>query len=83
MVYSRRNCVSIDKQDLVFSVKLRLALRSLPLGHSPHPLTIPYPLSLSLPLVPYPLTPHTVPFEKIWVGVLVLVVIPSKSKVNS
>ena len=67
------------RQDLVFSVKLHLALRPLPLGHIPYPFR---PLSLrrypksfipkALSHIPYPLyqtpcplTPSTVSFEKI------------------
>ena len=67
------------KQDLVFSVKLHLALRPLPLGHIPYPLRplflrrypksfIPKALShIPYPLyqTPCPLTPSTVSFEKI------------------
>ena len=68
-----------EKQDLVFSVKLHLALRPLPLGHIPYPLRplflrrypksfIPKALShIPYPLyqTPCPLTPSTVSFEKI------------------
>ena len=70
---------AVEEQDLVFSVKLHLALRPLPLGHIPYPLRplflrrypksfIPKALShIPYPLyqTPCPLTPSTVSFEKI------------------
>ena len=76
--YFSRKC-QIVEQDLVFSVKLHLALRPLPLDHIPYPFR---PLSLrrypksfipkALSHIPYPLyqtpcplTPSTVSFEKI------------------